>query len=72
MFAALYCVIYFVCQRFHKSLKFFGTSIASLNPETGECNFSRSAWPAREAKHHSGAMLKCSAHDCETCLLILG
>ena len=36
MFATLYAALYFCAPSFKKSLKFFRTSIASLNPETVE------------------------------------
>ena len=74
-FSVLYCAR-FCIPSFHKSVELFGTSIASLDPETVElpafsilsAMFYRSVWPAREAKPHSDAMLECSVHDCETCL----
>ena len=49
-------------------MKFFGTSRNS--PITGilhtVCHVYRSVWTAREAKPRSGAVLKCSVHDCDT------
>ena len=58
-FAALYCAI-FRTPSFGKSLKFFGTSSASLNPETVQLPaFSRSVWP------RFGTALERPAHDCD-------
>ena len=73
---AVNCVIYRV-PSFCKSLKFFWTSIASLDQETVQLTafsiltamFTGSVWPAREAKPRFAATLVCSAHDCETRLL---
>ena len=68
---------YISYAKFHKSLKFFGTSITSgsrNSPTTGILHtirhVYRSVWPAREAKPRFGAVLEHSAHDCETCLLV--
>ena len=55
-FAALYCAI-FRMQSFSKSLKFFRTFIASLDPQTVQLP------AAREAKPRFGER---SAHDCQT------
>ena len=64
-FAVLYCAI-FCTPRFYKSLKFFVTSITSLDPETTDILhtirhvYRGSMWPTRETK-------PCfSVHDCET------
>ena len=56
-FSVLYCARFRI-PSFHKSVELFGTSIASLDPETVElpafsilsAMFYRSVWPAREAK----------------------
>ena len=66
-FAALYCAI-FRTPSFRKSLKFFGTCIASLGPETVQIP-AFSMWSAREAKPRFGAALVRSTHDCETIFL---
>ena len=70
-FAALY---YIRMLSFCKTSKYVGTSIASLDSETVNylhspysLPFYRSVWPTREAKPCSGAALKCSVHDDETC-----
>ena len=75
-FAVLYCAI-FRSLSFRKSLKFFRTSIASLDPETVQLpTFSIlsamfiGAWTAREDKPRFGVALESSAHDCETGLLV--
>ena len=62
-FAVLYCAI-FRTPNFGKSLKFFGTSDASLDTETVQLTILhtirhvyRSVWSAREAKPRFGAAL---------------
>ena len=65
-FAALYCAI--LCAPFFSTfLKFFGTSITSLDPETVQLpafyilsTMVTGVWPTREAKPRFGAMLGCT------------
>ena len=75
-FAALCCAV-FRTPSFRKSLKFFGTSIASLDPETVQLPafYKLSAMltgapDSPEAKPRSGATLVRSAHDCGTRLFV--
>ena len=72
LFAVLYCAI-FLTPSFRKSLKFFRTSITSLDPEPVELQaFSIlsamfiGAWTTREDKPRFGVALESSAHVCET------
>ena len=68
----LHCtMLYFICQVFYKSLKFFGNSIASLDPETVQLPaFSILSAMLTEAcgppEKLSLALVQRSAHDCET------
>ena len=75
-FAALCCAV-FRTPSFRKSLKFFGTSIASLDPETVQLPafYKLSAMltgapDSPEAKPRSGATLVRYAHDCGTRLFV--
>ena len=51
-------------------MKFFGTSrnspITGILHTVSLCHVYRSVWTTREAKPRSGAVLECSAHDCDT------
>ena len=66
-FAVLYCNI-FRTPSFRKSLKFLGTSIAFLDPQTVQLpsftyHVHSSVLPAREANTRSGAVLERPAND---------
>ena len=74
MLAVLYCIIFCMYTKFSQILEVlqdFHHLFRSRNsPTTGIlhtiCHVYRSVWPAGGAKPHSGATLKCSAHDWET------
>ena len=73
MFAALYntAIFDFHKPRFRKSWSSFRTSIASLYPQAVELlafSILSAMLPGACGlpEHRSGAVLECSAHDCET------